>query len=143
MADALAYAVKHLKPSRIIDLATLTGAVEVALGNETTGLLSNNDVLADQLIHCGSETYERVWRLPLYEEYKERLKSDIADIKSTGGRAAGCITAAIFLHEFIGKVPWAHLDIAATAFLSEGKHYQPKHGTGVGVRLIIALLESL
>lgn len=143
LADALAYAVDHLKPTRIIDLATLTGAVEVALGNEATGLLSNNDVLADLLIRFGSETNERVWRLPLHEEYKEQLKSDVADIKSTGGRQAGCITAAIFLQEFVGKTPWAHLDIAGTAFLSEAKRYLPKHATGVGVRLIIALLESL
>lgn len=143
LADALAYSVDHLKPARIIDLATLTGAVEVALGNEATGLLSNNDVLADLLIRYGCETNERVWRLPLYEEYKEQLKSDVADIKSTGGRAGGCITAAIFLHEFVGKTPWAHLDIAGTAFLSEGKRYSPKHGTGVGVRLLIAFLENL
>jgi leucyl aminopeptidase len=143
LADALAYSTKHLKPSRIIDLATLTGAVEVALGNEATGLLSNNDVLADLLIRFGCETQERVWRLPLYEEYKDQLKSDIADIKSTGGRQAGCITAAIFLHEFVGKTPWAHLDIAGTAFLSDSKRYLPKHGTGVGVRLIVSLLENL
>lgn len=143
LADALAYAVDHLKPTRIIDLATLTGAVEVALGNETTGLLTNNDALADLLIRFGCETHERVWRLPLHEEYKEQLKSDVADIKSTGGRAAGCITAAMFLQEFVGKTPWVHLDIAGTAFLSESKRYLPKHATGVGVRLMIAFLESL
>ena len=143
LADALAYAVKNLKPSRIIDLATLTGAVEVALGNEAIGLLSNHDVLADLLIRSGSSTGERVWRLPLYEEYKDLLKSDVADIKSTGGRTAGCITAAIFLHEFVGKTPWAHLDIAGTAYLNEAKRYQPKHATGVGVRLMLSLLESL
>lgn len=143
LADALAYSTKHLKPSRIIDLATLTGAVEVALGNEATGLLSNNDVLADLLIRFGCETNERVWRLPLYEEYKDQLKSDVADIKSTGGRMGGCITAAIFLNEFVGKTPWAHLDIAATAFLADAKRYLPKHATGVGVRLMISLLENL
>lgn len=144
LADALAYASEHLKPSRIIDLATLTGAVDIALGSETTGLLSNNDVLADLLIRFGSETNERVWRLPLYEEYREQLKSDIADIKSTGGRSAGCITAAVFLQEFVGKqIPWAHLDIASTAFLNESKRYLPKYATGVGVRLLITLLENL
>jgi leucyl aminopeptidase len=143
LADALAYAVKTYKPARIIDLATLTGAVEVALGNEATGLLSNHDVLADLLISAGSATGERVWRLPLYEEYKEQLKSDVADIKSTGGKMAGCITAAMFLQEFVGKTPWAHLDIAGTAFLGEAKRYTPKHATGVGVRLILALLENL
>lgn len=143
LADALAYTVDHLKPTRIIDLATLTGAVEIALGNETTGLFSNDDALSDLLIRFGCDTHERVWRLPLYEEYKEQLKSDVADIKSTGGRPAGSITAALFLQEFVGKIPWAHLDIAGTAFLSDGKRYHPKHATGVGVRLIIALLESL
>src|SRR5262249_10999195 len=120
-----------------------TVAVEVALGNETTGLLSNNDALADLLMRSGSTTGERVWRLPLYDEYKDQLKSDVADIKSTGGRPAGCITAAMFLKEFVEKIPWAHLDIAGTAFLSEGKRYFPKHATGVGVRLLVTLLESL
>ena len=143
LADALAYAVKNLKPTRIIDLATLTGAVEVALGSEAIGLLSNHDVLADLLIRAGCATGERVWRLPLYEEYKELLKSDIADIKSTGGRMGGCITAAIFLQEFVGETPWAHLDIAGTAFLSESKRYTPKHATGIGVRLILSLLDLL
>ncbi|MBA3815974.1 MAG: leucyl aminopeptidase [Parachlamydiaceae bacterium] len=143
LADALAYTVKNLKPSRIIDLATLTGAIEVALGNEATGLFSNNDVLADLLIRFGCETHERVWRMPLYEEYKDQLKSDVADIKSTGGRPAGSITAAHFLQEFVEKTPWAHLDIAGTAFLSDGKRYLPKHATGVGVRLLISLLENL
>lgn len=143
LADALAYAVKKLQPSRIIDLATLTGAVEVALGNEASGLMSNNDGLADLLKDAGDETGERVWRLPLHEEYKEQLKSDIADIKSTGGRKAGAITAAIFLQEFVGKTPWAHLDIAGTAFLDEAKRYTPKYATGVGVRLILSFLEKL
>lgn len=143
LADALAYAVKKLKPTRMIDLATLTGAVEVALGNETTGLMSNNDALADSLIHAGSETFERVWRLPLYDEYQDQLKSEIADIKSTGGRGAGCITAAMFLQEFVGKTPWAHLDIAGTAFITESKRYHPKNATGIGVRLLLEFLEHI
>lgn len=143
LADALAYTVDKLKPTCIIDFATLTGAVDVALGNEATGLLSNNDALADSLIRAGSETFERLWRLPLYEEYRDQLKSDIADIKSTGGRAAGCITASVFLQEFVKKVPWAHLDIASTAFLNEPKKYHPKHATGIGVRLMIDFFEHL
>lgn len=143
LADALAYAVDKLKPTCMIDFATLTGAVDVALGSEATGLLSNNDALADSLIRASSETFERLWRLPLYEEYRDQLKSDIADIKSTGGRAAGCITASVFLHEFVKKVPWAHLDIASTAFLSEPKKYHPKHATGIGVRLMIDFFEHL
>jgi leucyl aminopeptidase len=143
LADALSYAVDHLKPTRIIDFATLTGAIDIALGNEAAGLFTNNDVLADFLIRAGSETGERLWRLPLYEEYREQLRSDIADIKSTGGRSAGSITAAMFLQEFVGKVPWAHLDIAATAYSAEARRYNPKFGTGIGVRLIVSLLQHL
>lgn len=143
LADALAYAVKNLKPTRIIDMATLTGAIMIALGDEASGLMSNNDVLADLLVRAGSETGERVWRMPLYEEYKDKLRSDVADMKNTGGRLGGAITAAMFLQEFIGKIPWAHLDIAGTAFHEESKRYQPKYATGVGVRLVVSLLESL
>lgn len=142
LADALHYAVKKLKPTHIVDLATLTGAVEIALGSEATGLFSNNDVLADRLLRAGTTTYERLWRFPLYEEYKEGLKSPIADLKNHGGgRSAGSILGALFLQEFIDGVPWAHLDIAATAFLSEAKSYQPKHATGIGVRLLVEFLD--
>lgn len=143
LADALAYAVKNFKPTRIIDLATLTGAVEVALGDEASGLLSNDDALADLLIHAGSETGERVWRLPLYEDYKESLKSNIADLKNHGGRTGGCVKAASFLQHFVGDTPWAHLDIAGTACIPDGKRYLPKYATGVGVRLILSVLEHL
>ena len=142
LADALAYAVKNLKPSRIIDIATLTGSVIMALGEEASGLMSNNDVLVELLTRAGSETFERLWRMPLYEEYKDQLKSDIADIRNIGGRSAGSITAAMFLQEFVGKTPWAHIDIAGTAFLSDVKRYTPKHGTGVGVRLFVSFLEN-
>lgn len=143
LADALSYSVENLKPSRIIDLATLTGSVEVALGNENAGLLSNNDALASKIFESGERTFERVWRLPLHEEYKDQLKSDIADIKSTGSRSGGCITATFFLKEFVGDTPWAHLDIAGTAFLSENKRYLPKFGTGFGVRLLVDFLSHL
>lgn len=143
LADALAYTVDRLKPTRIIDLATLTGAVEVALGDEASGLMSNNDVLADLLIRSGSETGERVWRLPLYDEFKDSLKSDVADLKNVGGRGGGCLKGGMFLQEFVGKTPWAHLDIAGTAFLSEPKRYQPKFATGVGVRLLVSFFENL
>ena len=143
LADALAYAVKNLNPTRIVDFATLTGAMVVALGEETTGLMSNNDALADSLIRAGSDTFERAWRLPIFEEYKDQLKSDIADIKNVGSRAGGSITAALFLQEFIGNTPWAHLDIAGTAYLSDARRYHPKHGTGVGVRLMIDFLQNL
>jgi leucyl aminopeptidase len=147
LADALSYAIKKLKPTRLIDVATLTGGVDVALGSEATGLLANNDALADSLIRAGSETFERLWRLPLHEEYKELLKSDVADMKNAAGRSASPITAAMFLKAFVDQaphpIPWAHLDIASTAFLNEAKRYQPKFATGVGVRLLIEFLESL
>lgn len=143
LADALAYAEKNLKPTRIIDFATLTGGIDIALGNETTGMMTNDDVLADQFMRAGNETFERVWRLPLFEEYKDNLRSDVADIKNAASRSASSITGGIFLQHFVGKMPWAHFDIASTAFLSEAKRYNPKHGTGVGVRLMIEFLQNI
>ncbi len=143
LADALAYACKNLKPSRMIDFATLTGAIVIALGEKTTGMMSNNDALASELSKAGAATFERVWRMPLFEEYKSQLKSDVADIKNIGGRPAGSITAALFLQEFVDKkIPWAHLDIAGTAFLSKSDRYLPKNATGVGVRLMVEFLEN-
>lgn len=143
LADALAYCVDKLNPTYIVSIATLTGAIEITLGNEASGLFTTHDALADLLAVSGSETGERVWRLPMYEEYKENLKSDIADIKSTGGRPASSINAATFLQEFVGDKPWVHLDIAGTAFLKDAKRYLPKHATGVGVRLLVSLVEKL
>jgi leucyl aminopeptidase len=144
LADALAYAVKKLNPKEIVDVATLTGAIEVALGNECSGLFCNNDVLADALLRSGRITFERVWRMPLFDEYKEQLRSDIADMSNHGGRSGGAVTAALFLKEFIDEnIPWAHLDIAATAYLKDKKRYHPKSGTGIGVRLLIEMIESL
>lgn len=142
LADAFSYAIKHLKPTRLIDVATLTGAIDIALGPEASGLFCNDEKLANQLIKAGEETFERVWRMPLFPEYVERLKSPIADLKNIGGRSGGSIIAALFLKEFIGTLPWAHLDIASTAYLSEASRYQPKHGTGVAVRLLVQLLET-
>lgn len=143
LADALAYTCKKLKPSRIIDLATLTGAMVVALGEESTGMMSNDDALSEGLSASGLSTFERVWRLPLFKEYKDELKSDVADLKNCGSRAASAITAGLFLQEFVGDVPWAHLDIAGTAYLSKPRRYHPKYGTGIGVRLLIDFLNSL
>lgn len=143
LADSLAYACKNLKPSRLIDFATLTGAIDIALGPEATGMMCNQDELANALLKAGEATAERVWRMPLFEEYRERLKSDIADIKSWNGRTAGACVAASFLQAFVDKdIPWAHLDIASTAYLGEVKKYLPKYGTGVGIRLMIELLEN-
>lgn len=143
LADALAYVTKHLKPTRIIDFATLTGGVDVALGNEAIGMMSNNDVLADQFARAGSETFERVWRLPLFEEYKDNIRSDVADIKNVGTRSASPIIGGIFLQHFIDKTPWAHFDIASAAYLNEAKRYHPKFATGVGVRLMVEFLQNL
>lgn len=143
LADAIAYAVKHLKPTILVDFATLTGAIDIAIGPEATGFMSNDDELAYSFTRAGEETFERVWRMPLYDEYRDRLKSELADIKSWNGRTAGSCVAATFLKEFVGDVPWVHFDIASTAFLSESKKYLPKYATGVGVRLMVEFLENL
>lgn len=146
LADALSYLQDNYKVSRIIDLATLTGSIVVALGEEASGLFSNRDDLAKQIEAASEKTAERVWRMPLIAEYKEYLKSTIADMKNVGGaRKGGSIVAALFLQEFIKPgMPWAHLDIAGTAYLSELKRpYHPTLATGVGVRLLIEFLESL
>lgn len=143
LADAISYTLKYLKPNRIIDLATLTGAIVVALGEEATGLFSNDEELTSRLINAGSATSERVWRMPLFPEYKEILKSSIADIKNAGGREAGSATAAIFLERFVKETPWAHLDIAGTAYLNKPKYYHPTHATGVGVRMLVNFFENL
>jgi leucyl aminopeptidase len=141
LADALTYAKKY-KPSLVIDLATLTGACVVALGNEYAGMFSNNNNLQHELAKAGENTYERLWPMPLVKEYKTELKSTFADIKNLGERGqAGAITAALFLEEFV-DYPWAHLDIAGTAFIAKDKPYKPKGGTGFGVRLLIDFLEN-
>lgn len=143
LADALAYSAEKLAPTRIIDFATLTGAVVVALGHEVIGMMSNSDALCQSFEQAGESSFERVCRLPLYKEYREQLKSDIADLNNIGGKAAGTITAGIFLKEFVGKVPWVHFDIAGLADLPKERRYHPKHGTGVGVRLMIEYFKQL
>lgn len=141
LADAIAYSSQKLSPTRIIDLATLTGACVVALAEEASGLLSDSDELAENLMAAGERTFERCWRLPSYKEYRKKLDSDIADIKNIGGRGGGTITAGLFLKEFVvGNIPWAHLDIAGTAYLDQALRYQPKYATGVGVRLLVDFL---
>lgn len=142
LADALAYAAKY-KPAAVIDLATLTGACVVALGHHATGMMGNNDQLMAQLKAAGEKTYERLWQLPLFEEYEKQIKSDVADVKNTGGRWAGAITAGLFLKKFIGDYKWAHLDIAGTAILEEDLPYAPKGGSGVGVRLLVEFLRNV
>ena len=142
LADGLFYAQRY-KPQAIIDLATLTGAIVVALGPHATGLMSTDQALADQLIRAGETTGERVWQMPLWNEYREAMESDIADLKNAGGRYGGALTAAGFLAAFVGDYPWCHLDIAGTAWVERSlKPYQPWGATGVGVRLLVELLRS-
>jgi len=141
LADALAYTVKKLKPTRIVDFATLTGSMVIALGKQVTGFMSNDDALSEELSQAGDATYERMWRMPLVKEYRKLLDSDIADLKNCGNREAGSITAALFLKEFVGETPWAHCDIAGTADTDAARDYHGKGGTGVGVRLMLEFLK--
>jgi len=139
LSDALAYAAEQ-KPAEIIDFATLTGACVIALGAHATGLMGTAEKIKKGLKASGEHTYDRVWELPMYEEYQEQIKSDIADIKNTGGREAGAITAACFLSRFVGDIPWVHLDIAGTAWNMKGTDISPKGATGAGVRLMVDYL---
>ncbi|MBS4028813.1 MAG: leucyl aminopeptidase [Ignavibacteriales bacterium] len=141
LADALAFA-ETLKPQFVIDLATLTGACVVALGHFATGMMGNDDELMNKLKVAGEKTYERVWQLPLFDEYEKLIKSDIADVKNVGGRWGGAITAGWFLKKFIGDYKWVHLDIAGPAILEDNQSYAPKGGSGVGVRLLVELVKS-
>ena len=141
LSDALAYACRY-KPAVIVDIATLTGACSIALGNEATGMLGTDDTLKKQIRDAGEHTGERVWELPLWEEYYDQIKSDIADMKNTGGRAAGTITAAALLSKFVQKYPWVHLDIAATSWTEKDRPYTPKGATGIGVRLLTQFLRG-
>ena len=142
LADALGYARKN-GAKLIVDAATLTGAVRVALGDICTGAFGNNQELMDKLIAAGAEAGERIWQMPMYEEYKEQNKSEVADIKNIGGRLAGPITAAQFLAEFVDDTPWVHLDIAGTFMTDKEKNYLVKGATGVPVRTLVNLVLSL
>jgi leucyl aminopeptidase len=140
LADALAFAVKTFAPKAIIDMATLTGAAIIALGTNVAALVGNNKELVMKIIDFSNQTAEKIWELPLYDEYKEQLKSSTADMKNIGGRSAGAITAAAFLSNFVEDTPWIHLDIAGTAWNQEGtkeKTYNPKGATGFGIRTIV------
>jgi leucyl aminopeptidase len=141
LGDALAYA-RERGAQAIIDLATLTGACVVALGSFAAGTLGNDEALQNKLRAAGDRTGERVWPLPLWQEYKDKIKSDVADIKNTGGREGGAITAAAFLAKYVGDIPWAHLDIAGTAWSTEERPYLAKGATGFGVRLLLDVLRN-
>ena len=143
LADALWYTQKHFKPKFIIDLATLTGAIVIALGNSRAGLFSNDDKLADQLFKVGQKVGEEVWRLPLGDYYDKLINSDIADVlNSTNSREAGSITAAQFLQRFVNKTPWVHLDIAGMAWAKKDQDITPKGATAYGVRLLNELVKE-
>lgn len=141
LADALVYAGRY-QPKAVVDVATLTGSIVVALGDHATGLFSNDDELAARLEAAGQTSFERVWRLPMFKEYGEQLKSHVADIKHTGGRPAGSIKAAIFLSKFADNYAWAHLDMAGKAWSEGKKPYMPAWATGHGVRLLTQFLRD-
>lgn len=139
LADGLAYAAR-LKPAAVIDIATLTGACVVALGQFAIGMFGNDDQLKRSVRDAGLKAGERVWEMPLWDEYFEQLKSDVADMRNIGGRGGGMITAALFLSKFAGNHPWVHLDIASTDWSERERAYIPKGPTGIGTRLLIQYL---
>ena len=141
LADALTYA-KRFKPKAIIDVATLTGACVIALGDDVMGMMGTDDSLKHDLRCAAEETGEKLWELPLWDDYAELIKSDVADMKNTGGRAGGAITAAVFLGKFVEKTPWVHLDIAGPAWLNSEKPYIPRGASAVGVRLLLQFLRD-
>ncbi len=142
LADAVYYAVEKENVTRIVDLATLTGAALVALGDTTTAVITNNDELYSKLQKAAEACGEKVWQLPAFEEYKELIKSSVADLRNTGGRYAGTITAGLFVGEFVKNRPWLHLDIAGTAWAEADKDYQTKGGTGGSVRTLYYFVKN-
>jgi len=142
LADAICFA-KKLRPSAIINIATLTGACSIALGNEAAALMGNNNSLIKSLEEASDKTGERVWHMPLFDEYRDYLKSEIADMKNSSGRSASLVTAGYFLKEFVGPVPWAHIDIAGTAWTDKDKPCIPQGATGMGVRLLMKAIENM
>lgn len=142
LADAISY-VRRFEPARVIDLATLTGACIVALGHHATAILGSDAKLINGLISAGEQSGERLWQLPLWDEYTEQIKSRVADVKNIGGRSAGTITAAAFIQKFADGLNWVHLDIAGTAWEEKGRPCYPFGGTGVGVRLLSRYLRDL
>ena len=144
LIDAMSYVVKKHKPQIMVDLATLTGACVVALGEKIAGVFTPDDELAKAIISSGDKTYERCWQMPMPDDYKALLKSDFADLNNMpSSRWGGAITAALFLSEFSGDTRWAHIDIAGPAYLKKGDAYCGPGGTGFGVRLLCDLIEKL
>lgn len=144
LADAMSYAIARFKPDAVIDLATLTGACVTALGEGIAGLFSNDDNLVEMILQSSEKTHERCWRMPLPEDYKDLLKSDLADINNMPKSPRGAaISAALFLSEFVGETPWAHIDIAGTAYRKNGSDYCGPGATGFGVRLLCDLINRI
>ncbi len=141
LADVLSYAADQ-KPARMIDLATLTGACVVALGEYVTGAFTNNQPWCDEVLNAASRSGEDVWQLPMFDQYAELLQSEVADCKNIGGRWGGAITAGKFLEKFVGEVPWVHLDIAGPSFASGSKPHQEGGGTGCMVRTLVDLAQN-
>ncbi len=141
LADALHYA-KRYEPETIVDVATLTGAKVIALGSHCCAVMGNDERLIRRIQQAGDRTHERAWQLPLWDEHKREMKSDVADLKNAGGREAGSSTAGAFLSHFVGDTPWAHLDIAGNELSGKDGPYTPKGATGFGVRLLLELLQS-
>jgi leucyl aminopeptidase len=141
LGDVLAWAAEH-EPSAMIDLATLTGAIVTALGPYSTGVFSTSDALADEILTASKAAGEEMWRMPLPDNLKELIKSPVADLKNTGGPKGGSITAALFLKEFVGDVPWAHLDIAGASFLEKDRVYDQRGATGAGVRTLVEIVRQ-
>jgi leucyl aminopeptidase len=141
LSDALTYSLRY-QPKAIIDLATLTGACVIALGDFVIGLFGNDEPLLKRIEEASAKTGEKVWKMPLWDEYSEYLKSDAADFRNVGTRAAGAIVGAIFLSKFVERIPWVHLDIAGPASIEKERPYIPRGGTGVGVRLLVQLLRD-
>jgi leucyl aminopeptidase len=143
LADALAYMEKEIKPDVIVDLATLTGSCVLTFGETVAGYLSTDETISSALELSSVKTGEKIWRLPLFEDYDDRMKSDIADLNNMSSeKNAGAIAAAVFLRSFIEKTPWAHIDIAGTAYYSKARGYRPKNATGFGLRLVVDLIQS-
>jgi leucyl aminopeptidase len=139
LCDALSWA-RRYRPACVIDIATLTGAIVVALGHSAAGVMGSDDALVEEVRQAGDRAGERVWPLPLWDEYRDLMKSDIADVKNAGGRPAGSISAGWFLREFVDGFPWAHLDIAGTAYTDRDDAARVKGPTGIGVRLFAELV---
>ncbi len=143
LADAITYVVQKLSARRVVDIATLTGAMVTALGHVTTGVMGKSQPLVDAVLLASAATGEKMWQLPLFDEYKEQNRSDWADVKNTGGQGAGSITAALFISEFIEGAEWAHLDIAGTALSTQERGHVVKGATGMPMRTLVRLVQDL